>query len=320
MTSQTEQAWVGFFVLVASALLVLAVLSMAGVFRGGKIPHRAYFKFGGGLESGAVVRFGGIKAGSVQQVRVDPADSTQIEVDFGVRRDIPLKVDSVAEITSIGILGDNYLEISTGTRGAALASPGSVIKSAEATSFTDLSDMAAQLEPMATEVLLKLNERLDQLQVTLASTNDLLNRRNRANISTSLGTVASMLAEDRPKLGATLDNFQTASARLAPLLNDSKRTMAQANDLLSHIDGVVLENRPDLRGSIIELRRTLITASSLLNQLNGTLDYNAGNIDQILQNLRMTTLHLRELTEEVKRRPYTLIRANNPPERRPGER
>ncbi|MGH9445700.1 MAG: MlaD family protein, partial [Terriglobia bacterium] len=269
---------------------------------------------------GAVARFGGIKAGSVQRVRVDPADSTRIEIDFSVARDIPLKTDSVATITSLGVLGDNYLELTTGTRHAALAAPGSVVKSAEAVSFNDLSDMAGELQPMVRQVLQKLNQRLDELQVTVARTNDLLNDRNRANISESLGSINSMLAEDRPKLSATLANFQTASARLAPLLNDLKGTMAQANDTLAHVDAVVLDNRSDLRMSVTELRKTLVTASAVVNELDRTLNYNTGNIDQTLENVRVTTQNLRELTEKVKRRPYTLIRADNPRERKPGER
>ncbi len=319
MDSRGEQVWVGLFVLIAAALLIATVLSMAGIFRSGNIPHRAYFKFGGGLESGALVMFGGMKAGSVQRVRVDPADSTRIEIDFSLAHDIPLKTDSLASITSLGVLGDNYVELTTGTRRAALALPGSVVKSQEAMSFADLSDMAGKLQPMVQEVLQKLNQRLDQLQVTVARTNDLLNDRNRANISASLASVRSMLAEDRPKLGATLDNFQTASARLTPLLNGLKTTMAQANESLAHIDAVVLDNRADLRTSVIELRKTLASASSVMDQLNGTLNYNTGNIDQILDNMRATTRNLRELTETLKRRPYTLIRADNPPERKPGE-
>ena len=127
MNSRREQVWVGLFVLAAAALLIGSVLSVAGTFSRGNIPHRAYFKFAGGLEPGAVVRFGGMKAGSVQAVRVDPDDSTRIEVDFNVARDIPLKADSVAKIASLGALGDNYVELTTGTRQAVAAAPGSVV-------------------------------------------------------------------------------------------------------------------------------------------------------------------------------------------------
>ena len=315
-----EQIWVGLFVLVAAALLIATVLSVSGIFSGGNIPHRAYFKFAGGLGPGATVRFGGMKAGSVRTIRVDPEDSTRIEVDFNVAHDIPLKADSVAKITSLGALGDNYLELTTGTRKAALAAPGSVVRSVESFDFNDLGDMVAGLQPMVQQVLQKLNQRLDELQVTVARTNDLLNDKNRASISASLGNVNSMLAEDRPKVSATLDNVQKASTRLTPLVDDLKKTIAQANDALGHIDAVVLENRQDLRASVSELRTTLVNASAVMDQLDRTLNYNTGNIDQTLENVRVITQNLKELTETLKRRPYTLIRADNPRERKPGER
>ena len=319
MNSRREQVWVGLFVLAAAALLIGTVLSVAGTFSRGNIPHRAYFKFAGGLEPGATVRFGGMKAGSVQAVRVDPNDSTRIEVDFNVARDIPLKADSVAKIASLGALGDNYVELTTGTRQAVAAAPGSVVRSTESMSFSDLADMVGGLQPMARQALETLNQRLNEVQVTVARANDLLSDRNRSNISAALGNANSMLAESRPKVSATLTDIQTASAQLRLLLDDLKKTMAQANDALGHIDAVVLENRQDLRSSVAELRRTLLTASSVVDQLDRTLDYNADNIDQTLENVRVTTQHLKDLTETLKRRPYTLIRADRPRERKPGE-
>ena len=200
MNSRREQVWVGLFVLVAAALLIGTVLSVAGTFSRGNIPHRAYFKFAGGLEPGAAVRFGGMKAGSVQAVRVDPDDSTRIEVDFNVARDIPLKADSVAKIASLSALGDNYVELTAGTRQAAAAAPGSVVRSTESTSFSDLGDMVGELKPMLQQVLQNLNQRLNELQVTVARANDLLSDQNRSNVSAALGNANSMLAEDRPKV------------------------------------------------------------------------------------------------------------------------
>ncbi len=320
MNSRREPVWVGLFVLAAAALLIGTVLSVAGTFSRGNIAHRAYFNFAGGLTPGAVVRFGGMKAGSVQAVHVDPNDSTRIEVDFNVAPDIPLKTDSVAKITTLGALGDNYLELTTGTRQAAAAAPGSVVRSTETMTFSDLGDMVSDLQPQVRQVLESLNQRLNELQVTVARTNDLLSDRNRANISASLDNVNSMLAEDRPKVSATLTNVQNASVQLRPMLDDLKKTMAQANDALGHIDAVVLENRPDLRSSVVDLRQTLVNASSVVDQLGRTLGYNAANIDQTLENLRITTQHLKDLTEAIKLRPYTLIRAANPKERKPGEK
>lgn len=315
---RTEQVWVGLLVLVATGLLIAAVLAVSGAFGRGSVHHKAYFKFAGGLEPGAVVRFGGMKAGSVDAVGIDPKDPTRIEVDFSIGGSIPLKTDSMARITSLGPLGDNYVELTTGTRDAPRAAPGSVVKSARTLNFNNLVEMAVGLEPSAQQVLVKLNLRLDELQTTVARVNDLLNKKNRENISASLANVNSMLAEDRPKISTTLDNVQDASAQLKPLIDNLKKTMAQAGDALDHINAVVLENRKDLHASVKELRKTLLAASSVMNQLNQTLNYNSDNIDEILANVRTATEELKELTEKLEQRPYTLIRADRSRERKPG--
>jgi len=317
-SGRAEQVWVGLFVLVAAGLLIAAVLSVSGAFGKGNIPHKSYFKFAGGLQPGATVRFGGMKAGSVEAVHLDPDDSTRIEVDFSIGRDIPLKTDSVAKVTSLGPLGDNYVELSTGSRKALRAAPGSVVQSAPTFNFNDLGSMVAGLEPMVQQTLEKLDQRLDELQVTVARANNLLSDRNRANISASLGTVNSMLAEDRPRVSTTLDNVQAASAQLKPLIENLKNTMAHADDALDHINAVVVENRKDLRTSVKEMRQTLITASSVMDHLNQTLNSNSDNIDEILANVRAATQELKELTEKLERRPYTLIRADRSRERKPG--
>ena len=320
MNSKREQAWVGLFVLIAAALLIGTVLAVAGTFSVSGVSHRAYFKSAGGLLPGATVRYAGMKAGRVESVRVDPQDSTRIEVAFTVGHAIPVKTDSVAKITSLGPLDENYVEVGTGTKDAPLAPPGSEIKSVPTVGIADLGDMIGNLAPVAQQVLQNLNQRLTELQVTVARVNDLLNDRNRTNVSEGLGTLNAMLAEDRPKVSATLTNVQTASAKIIPLLDDLKRTMKEANDALSHIDSVVLENRQDVRTAVVELKQTLLSASSLMEQLKNTMDRNTDNIDEILVNLRITTENAKQLTESLKTRPSVLIRGDTVKDRKPGEK
>ena len=320
MNSKREQAWVGLFVLIAAALLIGTVLAVAGTFSVSGVSHHAYFKSAGGLLPGATVRYAGMKAGRVEAVRVDPQDSTRIEVAFTVGHAIPVKTDSVAKITSLGPLDENYVEVGTGTKGAPLAPPGSEIKSVATVGIADLGDMIGNLAPVAQQVLQNLNQRLTELQVTVARVDDLLNDRNRANISEGLGNLNAMLAEDRPKVSATLTNVQTASAKIIPLLDSLKTTMKQANDALSHIDSVVLENRQDVRTAVVELKQTLLSASSLMEQLKNTMDRNTDNIDEILVNLRITTENAKQLTESLKTRPSVLIRGDTVKDRKPGEK
>jgi phospholipid/cholesterol/gamma-HCH transport system substrate-binding protein len=320
MNGRREQAWVGLFVLIAAALLIGTVLAVAGTFSVGGVAHHAYFKSAGGLLPGATVRYAGMKAGRVETVRVDPQDSTRIEVAFTVGHGIPVKTDSVAKITSLGPLDENYVEVGTGTKDAPLAPPGSEVKSVTTVGISDLGDMIGNLAPVAQQVLQNLNQRITELQTTVARVNDLLNDRNRMNVSEGLGNLNAMLAEDRPKVSATLTNIQAASVKIEPLLDNLKITMKQANDALAHVDSVVLENRQDIRAVVVELKQTLLTASSLMEQLRNTMDQNTDNIDQIMVNLRVTTENVKQLTESLKTRPSVLIRGDTVKDRNPGEK
>src|SRR5271170_6858921 len=297
MKSIREQALVGLFVLVAAALLIGTVLAVSGTFSSGGVPHHTYFKSAGGLTPGAVVRYAGMKAGKVEGVRVDPKDSTRIEIDFSVRPGIPVKTDSVAKIATLGALSENFVEVGAGTKDAPLAPAGSELKSVETFGIGDLGDMLASLKPEADEVMQNLNQRLTELQVTIARVNDLLDDKNRENVGGSLNNLNAMLADSRPKVSASLANIQVASAKLVPLLDNLKVTMNQANDTLSHVDSVVLENRQDIRAIVIKLKETMITASSLIEQLKSTTDLNSDNIDQIIVNIRETTENMKQLTD-----------------------
>jgi phospholipid/cholesterol/gamma-HCH transport system substrate-binding protein len=319
MKSTREQALVGSFVLIAAALLIGTLLAVSGTFSSGGVPHHTYFKSAGGLVPGAMVRYGGMEAGKVDAVRVDPNDSTRIEVSLRVRPGIPVKTDSVAKITALGALSDNYVEIGTGTKNGQLAPPGSELKSVETLGIGDLGDAIGSLTPVANQVMQTLNQRLIELQVTLARVNDVLNDKNRANISGSVGNLNAMLAENRPKISGSLTNVQAASAKLVPLLDNLKATMDQANTTLAHVDAVAVENRQDIRTIVMELKETLLSASSLTADLQNTVDNNTDNLDQIMMNIRATTENMKELTDSLKANPSLLIRGTNRKDRKPGE-
>jgi phospholipid/cholesterol/gamma-HCH transport system substrate-binding protein len=320
MESKREQVLVGLFVLVAGGLLFVTVFVLSGKFTHGDIPYRAYFKNAGGLGPGAQVRYaGGPPVGRVQNVRSDPENPTRMEIDFSVQADVPVKTDSTAIITSSSPLADNYLGIVPGTAAAPRASSGAALKSSEYISFADIAAIISGLGPKANDLVTNLNARAVALQETLDRVNDLLSDQNRANISGSLGNVRGMLDENRPAIRATIANLNNATTKISPLLDDFRKTSAQANEALAHLDAAIAEDRPDLRQSVANLRQVLASANVLTEQVNQILNTNAENLDEILDNLRHVSDNLNAFTETIKTRPYTLIRASGIKPRKPGE-
>jgi phospholipid/cholesterol/gamma-HCH transport system substrate-binding protein len=320
MEEKREQAVVGLFVLVIVGLLIAVVLLLSGRFTSGDILYRAYFKNAGGLEPGSEVRYaGGPPIGRVKQVESDPQNPARMDVQFAVHPNVPVKADSTVTITSTSPLGENFLEIEPGTKAAPKAAARSTLPSKDFTSLDDLKDEISSLGPGATQLVDNLNQRVVELKVTLDRVNDLLDARNRLNISNSLDNVRAMLEENRPAIRSSLNNVNDASAKLGPLIDDFRKTSAQADDALRNLDQALAENRPDIRQSIATLRTTLSSAQSLIDQLNSTLTANSENLDETLDNLRQITENLVEFTDTIKTRPYTLLRASSPKPHEPGQ-
>ena len=315
-----QEAIVGLFVLIAAALLIITVFSLTGFFNRGDVLYRAFFKNAGGLRPGGEVRYaGGPPVGRIEDVRYDQHDTTRMEIVFRVKPDVPIKTDSIATISSNSPLSDNFLGIVPGSKVAQRAPSGSTLKSNEYVGFGDLEAELADLAPQARVLLDNLNQRIVELQTTVARVNDVLNDKNRANLRASLGTVRGVLDENRQPLHSTIAHFDDASARIAPLLDDLKKTNADAQKTINTLEGTIAENRPDLRESIVELRRVLESANNVTDQLDRTLNANGENIDDILSNFRQASQNLRQFTETLKQRPYTLLRSSLPPAHEPGK-
>ena len=319
-STRREEAIVGIFVIVAAALLIATLFSLTGFLNRGDVKYRAFFKNAGGLRPGVEVSYaGGPAIGRVELVHNDPHDLTRMEVIFRVHQDVPVKTDSTAIITSNSPLSDNHLGILPGTPAAPRAPDGSVLKSVEYIGFAELEAQLGNLAPEARELISTLNQRMTELQVTVARVNDLLSDKNRENLSASMANVRGVLEENRKPLHATINNVNEASAKIAPLLEDLKKTNAQLQKTLDTAEGTLDENRPDIRKSVEDLRRLLQTANQVTDQLQGTLSANSENIDEILMNFREASLNLRQLTETLKQRPYTLLRSASPPVHEPGK-
>jgi len=309
------------FVLIAGAVLVATVFALTGAFAGAATTYRAHFQFAGGLEPGATVRYaGGPKVGRVEKMQLDPKDPTRIEITFSVKSGLPVKTDSRVKIMSMSPLGDNHLEILPGSEKTGLASNGSVLPSDPYVDFNALTARINDIAPLAQQLLKSLNDRASEIQVTLARVNDLLNDTNRANLAGTLAETRGMIAENRPAVKTTVQNLNSATQKLEPLLQDLRKTSAQANEALNHIDSLIGENRVDIRQAVIDLRRSLATVTDLTGRLDQILDVNSDNIDELLENLRHVSQNLKEFTNTIKTRPYTLIRSANPREHKPGER
>lgn len=320
MAEKRDQVFVGLFVLIAAAVLIGMVFAISGAFGRTSKTYHAYFPFAGGLERGATVRYaGGPKVGRVEKLAIDPQNPARIDVVFSVQTDLPVKTDSHVKIMSISPLGDNHLEVLPGGAQTAHAPPGFLLPSDTYLDFNVLTAQINDLAPQAKLLIQSLNDRAADLKVTVDRVNELLSAENRANLSATLAGTRGVIEENRPQIKSTIQHLDSVSQKLEPLLQDLHKDSEEANQALTHLDAVLGENSADVRQSVIELRKSLTTLTDITGRLDQTLDVNTENIDELLDNFRRVSQNLKEFTNTIKRRPYTLIRATNPPDHKPGE-
>jgi virulence factor Mce-like protein len=323
MARSNEEIKVGVVVVVAAVLFLVALVFVGGVnlFRKKKAEYTTYFKFAGGLEPGSFVRFGGFKVGTIESAGIDPEDSTRIRVTLKVNDDTPVRRNSKARISSLGFLGENYLEVSPGTREAALLPPGSEIPAVEIAQVADVFNNVNNITVNATRLVNDLDDRLlvlaDNANQLVKNLNEVVTPGNREHFTSLLANADGMLKESRPRLDKTLANLEVASGKLTPTLDNANATLRKTDKLADHLDTVVVENRKDIRDALLRLQTSLADAERLINNLDDTLDVNRGNLDETLENIRATSQNLKEFSDTLKQRPYSLIRIKTEKDRLP---
>lgn len=308
MTSRPGEARFGIIWLLSGTLIVLAALLLLarypGILHTGT-EYRAVFKSVAGLNKGDEVRYGGLPVGSVTQMDIDPADPTHIIVAFRVKRNTPIRVDTRASITQVGLLGAPYLHLEPGARSAPPLPPGSTLATVENPSFQDamrrLSDFLDR-----TDTLLRGAERfaaaspIERLDATLDRMDTLL------TIATT-GSRTSFEQIDR-----TFSRVDTASAKLGKLMDRSER-------LLAALDTATRTAGPQLAATQREAVESLQEIHTLLADLRDALAQEGG-VDQVVRNLAEASDNIARLTARVERDPASVLKQRALPNKPAGPR
>jgi len=302
-------------------LVTLALIGGANVLRNKQVTYTTHFKFAGGLDPGSVVRFAGRKVGTVQEVDLDPQDSTQVLVRLRVAARTPVRTNSTARISSLGLLGDNYVEVSPGTKQAPRLPPGSDISSLEIVQIADVINNANQLVLNANQLVGTLG---GQIQTVVDNVNQLaLNLKNmtgpqaQQHFDRILANVDEMLVETRPPLKRTLANLDAATAKVGPAIDKADVTLDNTSALTKNLNQVVLENRGDIHEALLNLRGALVDARRLIVNLDDMVQSNRESLDETLENIRATSQNLRQFTNTLKQRPSSLVFYKEAKDRQP---
>ena len=125
MSRNAVETVMGALVLVVAALFLFFAYTTSQVSAVRGYSLMAKFSNAGGLKSGGDVRISGIKVGSITNETLDPK-TFQAIVQMSIDPSIKLSVDSVAQITSSGLLGDNFISIEPGNEDDLIPAGGTI--------------------------------------------------------------------------------------------------------------------------------------------------------------------------------------------------
>jgi len=302
----TTEAKVGAFVLGCFAILAFTITYLVNAqFSGNTVPYRTYLRYAGGLEPGADVLFGGITVGKVTSVRPSTSDPTKIEILLSVKEGTPLNQASVAKLGMTSVMSAASLSITTGSNDAKRLPPGSPIASQEVPSMDELASKMATTADNANDLLVQVRGELQGInsdaRTLLGNLNAVTGPPTQQKIQTALDHVDTLLATEGPKIDQLSDQLIALSQH--------------ADQTVQNVNGTVSDVREPIRTDLVDLQNTLQQAKQLLGDMQMMVRANDDKIDDTMENLRVATENLDQLTDSVKQRPWSLIRIKQPKER-----
>jgi phospholipid/cholesterol/gamma-HCH transport system substrate-binding protein len=304
-----QLAWsklkVGIVISVALAALLVTVLFSGDILNimSPKELIRIDFRDVRGLRRGSPVWFSGLEVGSVKSIDLHPKYGTVVSIS--VDRDVLgyLKKDSHATIQTMGLLGDKYIELSSGSPEAPALQLREMVTGVTETGALDVIATGAVL-------LQKMNDVVGQLGTIVEM------------IGKGEGTVSLLLKD--PSLYNNLKDASWRVSEMTAALQSRKSTLGKLmgddllyNKLVSATESMEtfsykLNNGQGTLNRLVEdpeLYENLAQASGRISSILQKVESGEGTAgalisdEELAQELKGTIRELKEITADIKKNP-----------------
>jgi phospholipid/cholesterol/gamma-HCH transport system substrate-binding protein len=312
---------VGTFVVICSILLGVTVYYVGNEQWGRHLtPYKTYLRYAGGVAPGTEVLFGGIAVGRVTTVRAWDQDPTQIELLFEVKEGTPLNEKSVARLGAVSLMSPPVISITTGAQEAPRLKAGQAMASLETVSIDDMARKMAGIADNAADLITQLQGELKTIsgpaEALLANLNEATGPTNRKQIAGILQQVNALVVQQSPKLDRITDQVLSVSRdadsaikKIGPLVDHTESTVANVNSTIDQL-------RDPIRQDLAQLQSTMEQAKNLIGSLQTVVRVNDDNLRETLENIRVATENMDQLSDQVKQRPWSLVRIRQPKDRK----
>jgi len=171
-------------VILAALFVVLIFWAKTANFSGSPYKLKTQFSYAEGIKPDSVVKLAGIEIGRVQSIKFIYEPDTRVELELLLDRNAKVHEDSVAYISTSGMVGDAFLGLTSGSPDKPFAKPGAMLvsedpiemrklmKGAEAISanldktLTEFKQLASNVNCMVGDNKEKIDSMMSDLETT----------------------------------------------------------------------------------------------------------------------------------------------------------
>ena len=253
-----------------------------------------------GLNIDAPVKYRGISVGKVSRVRVNRKNSEEVEVLITILSTTPVKSTTVAQLTSQGITGLSYINLSLGEHNAPQ------LEAKEGYNYPVIKTIPSFLENFEKN----LGSLSKQLSQTLTGTERLLEEENQQQITLMLKSTASLmekmdkLLDDKTikNIQMTVENSASMTAKmdeLVPNINKLVDKSIKWEDSISQSLGSIMQSYLSIRAAMDEIK--IAAAEGQFNFKDISSD--------VVPTLNETLIHLQDMMMKIEDSLYKYDRS-----------
>ena len=260
---------------------------------------------------GTLVTYEGYSVGQVAAIEPQRDDSgLRYKVALELKKGWQIPVNSVASVTSAGLLADTVVNINEGDATDYLQPGGEVRGRAGVDLFAVLGDVAADFGDLSEDAIKPLITTLHQTVSRLSQDIEsrlpgILERIDSmaGKLDDSATHVAAIVNEQtETQARRILNNTDKAAEAFNHLSGSLLSVQSDVTHLIRELDGLVSESRPDVQKSLLDLRDTLEQVSR--------------SSGDILMNLEGAARNMNEFSRRVRENPASLLTTKAPEDQR----
>ncbi len=297
METRAKHIAVGAFVLSFVVAIAFFVFWLAR-FEGEATYDNYFVRFAGSvsqLRVDSTVLFGGIPVGRVTDVRIDPENSELARVDLAIRSGTPIRIDSKATIEIQGLAGGVIVQISRGTREAALLAPESEIMAGPSA--------LEQIVRRVPDLLTKFDGIMDRM-------NEVLSDKNVQAISNALANFEEITRQLAGGAGSAEGVMDSANGAIVEVNKAAREFSALAVELRGAVG--------NMRGDASKAARNFAAMADSFNKTSQQLSSVIEDNREPLKQFSATTLYeTGELVSELRRLVASMTRISHQFEKDP---